>query len=87
MYLTKINCVLLISSPSPSVLQPQTAAMHLTTVYRKKVFSDKSSCEVKIEKHFLVLNSNDNGTVEMSDVHLVLPSPAIRGGTNYTAKK
>jgi len=42
---------------------------------------------VKIEKHFLVLNSNDNGTVEMSDVCLALPSPAIRaGGTNCTAK-
>jgi len=100
MYLTKINCDLHISSPlPPSILQPQTEAMYqLATVHRKKStrsfvvhvtkdFSNKSSCEVKIEKHFLVLNSNDNGTVEMSDVCLALPSPAIRaGGTNCTAK-
>jgi len=30
-----------------------------------KFFSDESSCEVEIEKPFLVLNSNDNGIVEM----------------------
>jgi len=39
------------------------------------------ACEVKIEKIFLVLNSNS--TVEMNDVRLILPPP---GGTNCTAK-
>jgi len=33
------------------------------------------ACEMN--KSFLVLNSNDIGTVEMSDVHLILPPPAI----------
>jgi len=51
-----------------------------------KFFSDESSCEVEIEKTFLVLNSYDNGTVEPSDVRLILPPPAICGGTNCTAK-
>jgi len=41
------------------------------------------ACEVKIKKKFLVLNGNGNGTVEMNDVHLILPPP---GGTNCTAK-
>jgi len=36
-------------------------------------------------KHFLVLNTDDNGTVEMSDVCLIL-TPAICGGTKHTAK-
>jgi len=40
---------------------------------------------VEIEKTFLVLNSNDNDTVEMSDVRLIFPLPAICGGTNCTA--
>jgi len=60
--LTKINCDLLISSPSPSLLQSQTSAMHLiATVHRKmstrnfvvhvaEFFSDESSCEEEIEK-------------------------------------
>jgi len=54
-------------------------------VHVVKVFSDERSCSelVKIEKIFLVLNSDDNGTVEMSDVRLILPPP---GGTNCTAK-
>jgi len=30
---------------------------------------------VEIEKTFLVLNSKDNGTVEMNDVRLILPPP------------
>jgi len=42
-------------------------------VHATKVFSDESSSEVEIEKTFLVLYSNDNGTVEMSDVRLTLP--------------
>jgi len=37
MYLTKINCDLLISSPS--VLQSQTSAMHLIATVHKKVHS------------------------------------------------
>jgi len=41
---------------------------------------------VKTKKTFLVLNSNDNGTVEMSGVRLILPPPSICGGTNCTAK-
>jgi len=41
---------------------------------------------VEIEKIFLVLNGNDNGTVEMSDVGLNLSPPVICGGTNCTAK-
>jgi len=41
---------------------------------------------VKIKKTFLVLNSFDNGTLEPSDVRLILPSSTIRGGTNCTAK-
>jgi len=41
---------------------------------------------VEIEKTFLILNSNNNGAVEMSDVRVILPPPAIRGGTNCTAK-
>jgi len=40
---------------------------------------------VEIEKPFLVRNSNDNGVVEMSDVHLILLLPAICGDTNLTA--
>jgi len=52
-----------------------------------KFFSDKSSCKVEIEKTFLVLDSfNENGTVEMSDVRLILPPLVICGGTNCTAK-
>jgi len=51
-----------------------------------KAFSDESSCEVEIEKTILVLNSNENGTVEISDVRLILPPLAICGGTNCTAK-
>jgi len=39
---------------------------------------------VEIEKTLLVLNSNENGTVEMSGV--ILPPPAICGGTNCTVK-
>jgi len=39
--------------------------------------------EIKI---FLVSNSNDNGIVEMSDVCLILPPPAICGGAHRTAK-
>jgi len=39
-----------------------------------------------IEKTFLVLNSNNNGTVEMSDVRLIMSPLAICGGTNCTAK-
>jgi len=70
MYLTKINCDLLISSPSPSVLQSQSLAMHLSYSSEKKStwnfvvhVTDESSCEVEIEKKkFLVLNSNDNDT-------------------------
>jgi len=74
MYLTKINSDLL--SPH-SAFQSQTSAMHLSySAYRIKstrnfvvhVFSDESSCEVEIEETFLVLNSNEHGTVEMSDV-------------------
>jgi len=41
---------------------------------------------VEIEKTFLVLNSNDNGIVEISDVRLIFPRPATCGGTNCTAK-
>jgi len=41
---------------------------------------------VEIEKTFLVLASNENGTVEMSDVRLILPPLVICGGTNCTAK-
>jgi len=41
---------------------------------------------MKIKKTFLALNSNDNGTVEPSDVRLILLSSAICGGTNCTAK-
>jgi len=37
-------------------------------------------------KTFLVLNSNDNGTAELSDVRLILSSSAILSGTNRTAK-
>jgi len=41
---------------------------------------------VEIEKTFLILNINENGTVEMremSDVCLILPPPfIICGGTN-----
>jgi len=37
-----------------------------------KFFSDESSCEVEIEKTFLVMNSNENGTLEISDVCLIL---------------
>jgi len=44
---------------------------------RYQSFFDESSCEVEIGKTFLVLNSNDNSTVEMSNVHLILPPPAI----------
>jgi len=85
-----------ICSFPPSEFQSQTSAT-LATVHRKKsnrnfvahvtkVFSDESSCEVEIEKTFLVLNSNDNGTVEMSDVRLILSPHVICGGTNCTAK-
>jgi len=45
-------------------------------VYVTKKISNESSCEVEMEKSFLVLNSNENGTVEMSDVHLIL-SPLV----------
>ena len=94
MYLTKINCDLLIS-PLHSSHKPQPYT--LATVHRKKstrnfvvhvteIFSDESSCEVEIDKTFLVLNSNDNDTVEPSDMRLILPSSANRGGTNCTAK-
>jgi len=42
---------------------------------------------VEIQKTFLVLNSNENGTVEMTDVCLILPPLiVICGGTNCTAK-
>jgi len=51
-----------------------------------KFFSDKSFSEVKIKKIFLVLNINENCIVEMSDLLLILPPPAICGGTNCTAK-
>jgi len=52
-----------------------------------KFFSDKSFCEVKIEKHFFVLNSNENGTVEMSDVRLILPpSLSVVAQTVHAAK-
>jgi len=40
----------------------------------------------KLKIFFLVSNSNDNGTVEMSNVHLILSPPAICGGANRTAK-
>jgi len=85
------------SFPPPSPFHtPATNGSTLATVHRKKsthnfvlhvtkVFSNKSSLEVKI-KTFLVLNSNDNGTVELRDVRLILPSPAIRGSTNCAAK-
>jgi len=80
--------------------EPQTSAT-LAAGHRKKstrnfiahvtiAFSNESSCEVefllKIRIFFLVSNSNDNGTVEMSDVHLILSPPAICGGANRTAK-
>jgi len=88
MHLTEINCDLLICFPLSlpySSHKPQPCT--LATVHRKKftqnfvahvtkVFSDESSCEVKIKKN-LVLNSYDNGTVEMSDVHLTLPPPPL----------
>jgi len=32
---------------------------------------------VELEKTFLFLNGNENGTIEMSDVHLILPPLAI----------
>jgi len=35
-------------------------------------FFYKSFCKVGIKKTFLVLNSNEKGTVEMSDVRLIL---------------
>jgi len=35
---------------------------------------------------YFEFNDNDNGTVELSDMRLILPSSAIRGGTNCTAK-
>jgi len=38
------------------------------------------------KRTFLVLNSNDNGTVKPSDVRLILPSSAIRSGTKCAAK-
>jgi len=41
---------------------------------------------VEIEKTFLVLNSNENGNIEMSVVHLILPPLVICGGANCTAK-
>jgi len=41
---------------------------------------------VEIEKNSLILDSNENGTVEMSDMRLILPSLVICGGTNCTAK-
>jgi len=72
MYLNKINCVLLISSPlSIPYYSHKRKPCTLATVHRKKstqnfvlhatkVFSSKSSFEVKI-KTFLVLTSNDHG--------------------------
>jgi len=41
---------------------------------------------VEIEKTFLFLNGNENGTVERSNVHLIWPLFVICEGTNYTAK-
>jgi len=96
MYFIKINCDLPISSPlsfpiSSHKAQPYTIATFHSkkfilnfVVHVTKVFSNESSCEIEIEKkHFLVLNSNDNGIVEMSDVHAFdFASPAICGGTN-----
>jgi len=83
MYLTKINCDLLISSALPLRYpshKPQPFT--LATVHRKKstcnfvvhitkVFSNKSFCAVKVENIFLILNSNGNGTVKMNDVCLI----------------
>jgi len=51
-----------------------------------KFCSHESSCEVEIERTFLVLNSNENGTIEMSHVRLIWPLFVICGGTNCTAK-
>jgi len=47
---------------------------HVTKVFLKKVPVKWSFCS-EIEKTFLVPNSIDNGTVEMSDVHLILRPP------------
>jgi len=41
---------------------------------------------VEIEKTCFVLNSNENGTVEMSDVRLILLPLVICGGANCKAK-
>jgi len=55
-----------------------------------KLFSDENSCEeefmLKYRKNISAPNSNDNGTVEMRDVQLILPPAAICGGTNRAAK-
>lgn len=41
---------------------------------------------IKKEKNFSVPNTKDRGTADMSDVRLILPPPAICGGTNRTAR-
>jgi len=51
-----------------------------------KFCPDESFCEVEIETKFLVLNSNENGTIEMSDVCLILLPLVICCGANCTAK-
>jgi len=40
----------------------------------------------KNRKNISAPNNNDNGTVEMNDVRLILPPLVICGGTNCTEK-
>lgn len=73
----------------------------LVTVHGKKstkhfvalvtsVFADENACDVDFltrqGNNFSVPDTKDSATVDISDVYLVLPPPAVCGGTNRTAK-